>query len=467
MGYSRLEYPYSGGAQDFAVNFALDYLDQTDITVYVQGEVDGLGDQLYRTFTWVSEGTVRVTDPLPSPCTVVVERTVTKDQLEIDLSQTGAVTRVTLVRAFKQLMMNIHELLDGRADSFTGAILDAIVGVRDQAVAAKDAAVVARQGAETAQTRAEDAQAGVDAARDAAVVAQGSAETARDAAQAAEGLAADWAEKPDGQDVNGVGTRSARHHSNQAATARTAAEAARDAAQAAQGGAETARSGAEDALTLADAARVAAQTARNGAQTSETNAAASASAAATSETNASNSADAAAQSAADAAQAAGIDPADYYTKVETDTALAGKSNTGHGHAVGDVSGLQSALNAKASLTGTETLQNKTLVSPKLTGSVEEQVHAITGTTPALDPANGTVQTWTLTGNSTPTASIPNGQSLMLMIEDGASAHTVDWSSAVDAWVGGSAPALPETGYAVITLWAVGGLVYGAGMGDTA
>ena len=33
----------------------------------------------------------------------------------------------------------------------------------------------------------------------------------------------------------------------------------------------------------------------------------------------------------------------------------------------------------------------------------EEVYAVSGTTPALSPTNGSIQTWTLSGNSTPTA----------------------------------------------------------------
>ena len=36
----------------------------------------------------------------------------------------------------------------------------------------------------------------------------------------------------------------------------------------------------------------------------------------------------------------------YYTKPQVDAGLAGKSNTGHGHGVADVAGLQSALDSK-------------------------------------------------------------------------------------------------------------------------
>jgi len=65
-------------------------------------------------------------------------------------------------------------------------------------------------------------------------------------------------------------------------------------------------------------------------------------------------------------------------------------------------------------TATQTLTAKTLTSPAisdmtLTGAVVEDIFALTGTTPALEPANGTIQTWTLTANSTPTDSLVAGK----------------------------------------------------------
>ena len=44
----------------------------------------------------------------------------------------------------------------------------------------------------------------------------------------------------------------------------------------------------------------------------------------------------------------------YYTETEIDTALSGKSNTGHSHAMTDVTGLDSALASKADATATQT-----------------------------------------------------------------------------------------------------------------
>lgn len=97
----------------------------------------------------------------------------------------------------------------------------------------------------------------------------------------------------------------------------------------------------------------------------------------------------------------------------------------------------------------------------------EEVFAVTGTTPALSPANGSIQTWTLTGNSTPTAGTwTAGQSITLMIDDG-SAYTITWTSLAVTWKtnGGTAPTLNTSGYTAIALWKIGTTIYGARVGD--
>lgn len=130
-------------------------------------------------------------------------------------------------------------------------------------------------------------------------------------------------------------------------------------------------------------------------------------------------------------------------------------------------------------TDTQTLTNKTLTSPTMTGGTAsgltlndgytEEVFAITGTTPAISPTNGSIQTWTLTANSTPTAGTwAAGQSITLMVNDSASSFAVTWTSLPVVWVGGSAPALaPASGFTVITFWKVGTTIYGALVGQVA
>lgn len=111
-------------------------------------------------------------------------------------------------------------------------------------------------------------------------------------------------------------------------------------------------------------------------------------------------------------------------------------------------------------------------SPTFTGVVTlpgftETVFAVTGTTPALSPTNGSIQTWTLSGNSTPTAGTwAAGQSITFMIDDG-TAYTIDWTSVAVTWKtdGGTAPTLNTTGFTAIVLWKVGSTVYGARVGN--
>ena len=119
------------------------------------------------------------------------------------------------------------------------------------------------------------------------------------------------------------------------------------------------------------------------------------------------------------------------------------------------------------LTDTQTLTNKTLSGAVLNDGYTEEVFAVTGTTPALSPTNGSIQTWTLSGNSTPTAGTwAAGQSMTLLIDDG-TAYTVTWTSLSVVWKtdGGVAPTLNTSGDTVIGLWKVGSTIYGARVGD--
>ena len=116
--------------------------------------------------------------------------------------------------------------------------------------------------------------------------------------------------------------------------------------------------------------------------------------------------------------------------------------------------------------GTTTPATKLHVSGDTTfgGAIVETVFALTGTTPALNPSNGTIQTWTLTASSTPTDSLNAGESLTLMIDDG-TAYAITWPSVTWKTGGGVAPTLNATGLTAIQLWKVGSVLYGARVGD--
>jgi hypothetical protein len=124
------------------------------------------------------------------------------------------------------------------------------------------------------------------------------------------------------------------------------------------------------------------------------------------------------------------------------------------------------LTGVAGTTATQTLTNKTVTNIVLDGSTTEEVFALgTSGSIALDPANGTIQTCALTGDPTFTDSLAAGQSLILMLEDGAS-YTVTFPTIT--WVtsgGNAAPTL--TADDTLVFWKISTTLYGAYVGSYA
>lgn len=101
---------------------------------------------------------------------------------------------------------------------------------------------------------------------------------------------------------------------------------------------------------------------------------------------------------------------------------------------------------------------------KFANALIETVYSLSGTTPALNPNNGTVQTWTLSDNSSPTDSLVDGEAMTLMIDDG-TAYTITWPSVTWKTDGGNAPTLNTSGFTAVILWKVSATLYGARVGD--
>ena len=100
---------------------------------------------------------------------------------------------------------------------------------------------------------------------------------------------------------------------------------------------------------------------------------------------------------------------------------------------------------------------------KFSNAIIETVFALSGTTPALNPNNGTIQTWTLSANSSPTDAFVAGEAMTLMVDDG-TARTITWPSVTWETGSGVAPTLDTTGFTTIVLWKVGTTLYGARVG---
>jgi hypothetical protein len=252
MGLSTNTYTYTGGPKTFAVNFADGFLERDHVTVYRVGDVDGMGNQVYLTFTWNSDAEVLVSDALSNGDEITVERTVEKQNLIVDLDNPGALTREALERNARQTLHAVHEALDGRWDY---NLREVVTTARDETVAARDAAETARdqaQGfaddadldADRATNRASDALTYRDQARTARDTASGHATTAgeaRDQAQTAAGTA------------SGAAT-AAQTSANDANTAASAAATSATNAGTSEANALTYRNQAQDAADSINAA---------------------------------------------------------------------------------------------------------------------------------------------------------------------------------------------------------------------
>lgn len=100
------------------------------------------------------------------------------------------------------------------------------------------------------------------------------------------------------------------------------------------------------------------------------------------------------------------------------------------------------------------------------GEITESVYTL-GTTGsiAIDPANGSIQVTTLTGNPTFTDSLDAGQTVVLMI-NGGSSYTVTFPTIT--WVTSAGDAAPTlTANDVVVFWKVSTTLYGAYVGSYA
>jgi len=122
------------------------------------------------------------------------------------------------------------------------------------------------------------------------------------------------------------------------------------------------------------------------------------------------------------------------------------------------------LTGVASTSTSQTLTNKTIEAGTFTNGYTEEVYALgTSGSLALNPVNGSIQTCALSGNPTFTDSLSAGQSIVLMLTNGAS-YTVTFPTMT--WVtsgGNTAPTL--TAADTLVFWKISTTLYGAYAGS--
>ena len=127
-----------------------------------------------------------------------------------------------------------------------------------------------------------------------------------------------------------------------------------------------------------------------------------------------------------------------------------------------------AATGDVTLTGTQTLTNKTVEAGTFTNGYTEEVNtANTSTAYTISLADGSFQVLTLTGNATitmPTATA--GRSFILLLkQDGTGSRTVTWSTVY--WPGGTAPTITSTASKqdIYSFFADGSKWYGTTVGQ--
>ena len=115
MAFSRVTKIGDGTSTQFPVNFTLGYIDPSHITARVGNEVDGLGNPVYRTITFLGPNLLQISGaPAGIGVKIVFERTVPKEELIVNFSNGDVLDEVNLDNSQLQTIMSVHEVLDGR-----------------------------------------------------------------------------------------------------------------------------------------------------------------------------------------------------------------------------------------------------------------------------------------------------------------------------------------------------------------
>jgi hypothetical protein len=118
MAYSQVVIPSDGTTTLLVVNFALGYINKSYITVWAEGEVDGAGNPVYRSFNFINTTQMQVSGSAPPVGkNWIISRVVPKSQLIVDWEDGDSITGDNLDTAQLHAIHMTHEALDGVARS--------------------------------------------------------------------------------------------------------------------------------------------------------------------------------------------------------------------------------------------------------------------------------------------------------------------------------------------------------------
>tara|TARA_R110002012_G_scaffold96493_2_gene232528 strand:+ start:4385 stop:5671 length:1287 start_codon:yes stop_codon:yes gene_type:complete len=117
MALSAIETTYTGGPQEFPINFELGYLSRDDVYVQVNGAVvKATGDPVYANYEYIDDANIRILDPLTNGDVIRIRRIVSKTELQVDFVAGADVTAANINAQTLQSLMIYQEMLDGFVD---------------------------------------------------------------------------------------------------------------------------------------------------------------------------------------------------------------------------------------------------------------------------------------------------------------------------------------------------------------
>ena len=190
-----------GSTTQFAIPFQGGYVSKDDVAVFVEGNLDGLGNQIFESFIWVNDSLIDIETPKPVGTKITISRNTDVNDPAVEFTP-GTISSKDLNINTRQLLSLIQELKDGRLDAplylnldfggnravNLGDPIDADDAVnkkyadlvRNQTFSARDAAITAKNQSEAARDLSISARNASQAARDDSIQAQEQAEQARD-----------------------------------------------------------------------------------------------------------------------------------------------------------------------------------------------------------------------------------------------------------------------------------------------
>jgi hypothetical protein len=106
--------PVSDGVtKQFPVAFTNGIYDRAAVHVYVEDDIDGNGDQLERSFTWINDGIIELDVVAPAGKTVTIRREMNRDAPDVDYVDGAILDEANLDQSMDHLLNLIHEIFDG------------------------------------------------------------------------------------------------------------------------------------------------------------------------------------------------------------------------------------------------------------------------------------------------------------------------------------------------------------------